>query len=68
MVSKKMTFADVAIFCLLRGYNGSQPDHYHFNETIPLLKALEARLREEPKIKAFLESDRTVEKFQDSFC
>ena len=50
----------MAILCLLRGYRGSQPDHYHFNETIPLLKALEARLMEEPKIKEYLESGRTI--------
>jgi len=68
MVSKKMTFADIAILCLLRGYKGSQPDHYHFNESIPLLKALEKRLNEDERIMAFLESERTVGGCKDSFC
>ena len=60
MVSKKMTVADVAILCLMRGYKASQPDHYAFNDSIPLLKALELRLREDPSIEQFLSSKNAV--------
>ena len=69
MVSKKMTFADVAILCLLRGYKASEPDHYAFNDTIPLLKALEKRLREDPRIEEYLNSKNAItEQNKDSFC
>jgi len=67
MVGANLSFADICILNMMRGYKGSAPEHYDANQSIPLLKQLEARLREEPKIKAFLVSDRTVDHFYDSF-
>merc|ERR1719154_374361 len=68
MVGSSLTFADVAMLNMMRGYKGSAPEHYQDNQKIPLLKDLESRLREEPRIKDFLQSDRTVDIFTDSFC
>ena len=68
MVGSSISFADVSILNMMRGYKGSAPQHYQANHDIPLLKALETRLIEEPKIKEFLHSDRTVDIFPDSFC
>ena len=67
MIGDKLSFCDVAILCFLRGYKGSATEHYESNTTIPLLKAFDLRIREEPKIKAFLASDRTVDIYHDSF-
>eukprot|EP00092_Neocalanus_flemingeri_P066805 GFUD01081434.1.p1 GENE.GFUD01081434.1~~GFUD01081434.1.p1 ORF type:complete len:247 (-),score=48.85 GFUD01081434.1:131-871(-) len=68
MIGSSLSFADVAILNMLRGYRGSASQHFQDNQEIPLLKALETRLEEEPGIKSFLGSDRTVNKFLDSFC
>jgi len=68
MVGSSLSFADVAMLNMMRGYKGSAPQHYQDNQRIPLLKGLEIRLREEPRIKEFLQSDRTVDIFTDSFC
>ena len=43
---------------LMRGYSTSLKEHYNANETIPLLKAHTARFYQDPKVKAFLESDK----------
>ena len=67
LVGKKLSFADVAMVNLIRGYKGSQLEHYEKNSNIPLLKEYEKRLFNEPRIKDFMESDRTVNHFYDSF-
>ena len=54
-----MTYADVVVFNLIRGYRSSEKDHYTANESIPLLKAHAAKMEEEPKIKDYLASSRT---------
>ena len=68
MVGSDLSFADVAMLNMMRGYRGSAMEHFQSNEDIPLLKALEERLLDEPKIKEFLHSDKTVNIFTDSFC
>ena len=42
----------------MRGYSTSLKEHYNANATIPLLKAHTARFYQDPKVKAFLESDK----------
>ena len=67
MVGSRISFADVAILCSMRGYRGSSPEHFEANDKIPLLKALEQRLKEEVKIKEFDSSDKTNNVWVDSF-
>ena len=67
MVGTRLSFADVSMLNLMRGYQGSAPLHYQHNQDIPLLRALEDRLRKEPRIKEFLQSDRSVDIWPDSF-
>jgi len=68
IVGNRLSFADICILNMMRGYRGSALQHYEANDKIPLLKGLEARLREEEGIKAYLVSDKTVDEFHDSFC
>ena len=68
IVGNKLSFADICILNMMRGYRGSALEHYKANHNIPLLKGLEVRLREEESIKTYLASDKTVDEFQDSFC
>ena len=66
-VGKKISFADVMLLSIMRGYKGSHKEHYEANKDLPLLKAHEQRMNKEDVIQKFDKSDRTCNHYYDSF-
>ena len=58
VVTDKITYADVMLYQLVRGYRSSAKEHFEANGDIPLVKAHAARMEALPTVKAFLESNR----------
>ena len=54
-----LTFADVAVFCMVRGWRSSAPEDYEARAAAsPKLRAFTARMDAEPRVAAFLASER----------
>jgi glutathione S-transferase len=53
-----VTIVDIALFQFIRGFKTSQPAAFDANHTIPLIKQHFTTMSVEPKIAAFLASDR----------
>jgi len=51
---------DIAVFQVLRATEFQFPEEYKSLD-IPLLRAFKQRMQERPRIRAFLESDRSLE-------
>ena len=60
----QLTYADIAVYNILRGAEFQFPDDYQ-SLPIPCLRAFKERVQERPNIAAYLKSDRCAP-FSDS--
>lgn len=65
LFGNSMTFADVTLFQLIRGFRSSRPKEFKAADYMPLIKAHTQRMESDQRIKDFLASDKST-KMEDA--